>query len=235
VGGSLKTPQGWNRYSYGLGNPVKNVDPYGLFSVFFPVGDIPIASFDDQITTTSTGIPLGYFGFLTFGSFLRNVGLFGSGPMASGPAPQRPRISTSRRCTSMVPGPGPPGVDIAHNVQEAQQHRWNLLWLANQVKTGGPWDYKQAGKQYEAFGNFHYGVVFSAGGVPQEVSLLGAGVYQVLSGTSKAEWVFPNGADGLFDPMSPLDKPFVQFPFGDQPADSLNIMTGFAFFEECVQ
>lgn len=155
---------------------------------------------------------------------------------AAAATPQRPTISTSPQCQSLISQPAHPDADLAANIQEAQKHQWNLLWLVNQVKTNGAWDYKRGGQlQFETFGNFHYGVVFSAAGITPEISLLGAGAYQVLSGTSKAEWVFPHGADGLFDPANPFDKPFLHFPFGDEPPDALNIMQGITFFEECVQ
>lgn len=32
-------------------------------------------------------------------------------------------------------------------------------WFYQQVRGHGPWDYKQHGRQFESFGNFHYGAV----------------------------------------------------------------------------
>jgi RHS repeat-associated protein len=45
-GGNLFKPQSWNRYSYALGNPVRYVDPMGLF----PCGDNGEFNCDDSIT-----------------------------------------------------------------------------------------------------------------------------------------------------------------------------------------
>lgn len=59
------------------------------------------------------------------------------------------------------------------------------LWFYQQVKNHGPWDYKnQHGKQYANFGNFHYGAVGHAAGIPDEILLRAAGWAQSRSGTS---------------------------------------------------
>jgi hypothetical protein len=232
AGGSLKTPQGWNHYSYGLGNPVNYTDPYGLQS---------LATFRDVIFVYANegGSLFGYsaslLGFEAFGSFLRNIGFFNSLPFAATGGPRAPKISNSPMCQALVPRPAPPGVNLGQNILDAQGRRWNMLWLINQVETGGPWDYKKHGQgQFEAFGNFNYGLVTSAMGVPQDISLLAAGVYQAISRSSKADWIFPAGAESL-DPTSPFFGPFLLPPHGDDPRDQANIAFGMVFYEQCVQ
>jgi hypothetical protein len=54
VGAAPSWPQSWNRYSYVLGNPMKYVDPEGLWP-FFPIGDIP---YIDEIEVIGELIPL---------------------------------------------------------------------------------------------------------------------------------------------------------------------------------
>jgi hypothetical protein len=46
-------------------------------------------------------------------------------------------------------------------------------WFYQQVRRHGPWDYKQRGKGFESFGNFHYGAVGHAAGISDEVLLRG--------------------------------------------------------------
>ena len=236
AGGSLKTPQGWNHYSYGLGNPVKYVDPYGLQAGWYYLwSNTPIARFNDSTVVTASGIPLPSFNFLGFGNFLRNIGFFNSLPFAATGSPRAPRISSSSVCRALIPRPAPPGVNLGQNILDAQGHRWNMLWLINQVQTGGPWDYKKHSQgQFEAFGNFNYGLVTSAMGVPQDISLLAAGVYQAISRSSKADWIFPAGAESL-NPTSPFFGPLLQPPHGDDPRDQANIAFGMVFYEQCVQ
>jgi hypothetical protein len=62
-------------------------------------------------------------------------------------------------CYSQVPTE-PPGADVLDNMAEAAEHS-NPIWFRDQVRNGGPWDYKQLGSQYENFGNFNYGATGS--------------------------------------------------------------------------
>ena len=91
----------------------------------------------------------------------------------------------------------PPDVDIDENIAEASQHPYDVWWFRDQVHNKGKWDYKQRGHQYENFGNFHYGVVGAALGLPEWLLLREAGRAQQAAGSSKPEW----GDPGLrFDP-----------------------------------
>ncbi|WP_211258460.1 polymorphic toxin type 44 domain-containing protein [Luteibacter rhizovicinus] len=83
--------------------------------------------------------------------------------------------------------------------------------------TGGAWDFKQQGSQYEDYGNFHYGVVGSAEGSPPDVLSRAAGWAQTRSGN--------------YDPSNgtPLGDP----PYGDDPKDQDQIAKGIWRYEHC--
>lgn len=64
-------------------------------------------------------------------------------------------------------------------------------WIKDNFETGARYDYKTTkGSQYEAFGNYHFGIYVKAMGINDIVAQVGAGGYQVYSGTSKwdKEW-----------------------------------------------
>ncbi|WP_434653103.1 polymorphic toxin type 44 domain-containing protein [Raoultella planticola] len=63
------------------------------------------------------------------------------------------------------------------------------VWFYYQVGNHGPRDYKnQRGRQYANVGNFNYGAVGAAAGIPDQILLRGAGAAQILAGTSSAEF-----------------------------------------------
>ncbi len=49
------------------------------------------------------------------------------------------------------------------------------IWFYQMVRNHGPWDYKQGRAEYANFGNFHYGAVGAAAGIPEGILLRGAG------------------------------------------------------------
>lgn len=80
-----------------------------------------------------------------------------------------------------MPPQAPPGISIDSNICEAELHRGlgELVWFYNQVRTGGPWDYKnQYGRQYADFGNFNYGATGKALELSDLLLLRAAGWYQ---------------------------------------------------------
>lgn len=102
----------------------------------------------------------------------------------------------------------PPGVDFQQNITNAgNMSTWDFY---NAVKTGGQWDYKQQGSQYEDFGNYNYGLTGSAAGFSGYTLLEAAGAYQIYSGTSKPGWSWPGGT----------------WPYGDDPNDQKWILEG---------
>ncbi|WP_208455069.1 polymorphic toxin type 44 domain-containing protein [Burkholderia latens] len=87
------------------------------------------------------------------------------------------------------------------------------FWFYKQVRNKGPWDYKQKGRQYEGFGNFHYGAVGRAAGIPEHILLRAAGCAQTLAGTSQLDW---RGCRTVQ-------------PYGDDPRDQRWIRSGYEY------
>lgn len=120
-----------------------------------------------------------------------------------------------------VPLSNPGSNIVSDHMREARQHgmsrnmatAWTYYWFYQKVRNGGPWDYKQKKSEWEAFGNFHYGAVGIAAGIPSEILLMGAGWAQSRARTSRPEW-------GKWH-----EKP----PYGDDPTDQRNIMEGIAY------
>ena len=132
----------------------------------------------------------------------------------------------------------PAGVDIMANIQVAKSHsvlsnpKSSLQWFNSMVKYKGPWDYKsQIECPYTAkgwslanedFGNFHYGVVGRAAGIPLEVLLSAAGYAQQKDGAKSAG----SGKPGLF--YSPVGG---TFPYGDDHRDAEMIKRGASWYD----
>jgi RHS repeat-associated protein len=113
----------------------------------------------------------------------------------------------------------PPGVDLWANMRTASSEvGFNLVKFKGLVQNGGRWDYKQLGRQYEAFGNFHYGAVGRAAGIPEAVLLRAAGWAQREAGTSKPYWGHPWVRGGSES-------------FGDDPIDQSWIKAGFRYYD----
>lgn len=76
-----------------------------------------------------------------------------------------------------------------HNKVRYKYGRGALLWFwfYEQVRNGGPWDYKKGGSEFEDFGNFHYGAVGTAAGFSSAILLRAAGAAQFRAGTIKKE------------------------------------------------
>lgn len=96
----------------------------------------------------------------------------------------------------------PPGVSIYSNMCMAELHRGlgGLDWFYSQVRSKGPWDYKQRGRQYADFGNFHYGAVGKALGIPDSMLLRAAGWAHERGGNDNPAfghwwWIAPYGDD----------------------------------------
>ena len=91
-----------------------------------------------------------------------------------------------------------------------------LLWFYHMVRGGGPWDYKNRfGSEYADYGNFHYGVIGAALGIPLWMLLLMAGWAQQEAGTSKPEWGSPGRGSN-----------------GDDPQDQYWIKQGYDYYHE---
>lgn len=109
------------------------------------------------------------------------------------------------------------GVDLLANLREAGTHAHDQLskfpWFYDLVRLKGPWDYKQMGKAFQAFGNFNYGATGTAARIDEETLLRAAGYAQMRAGNSKPEF------------GNPLGGP----PYGDDPTDQFWIKAGIQF------
>lgn len=112
----------------------------------------------------------------------------------------------------------PEGVSIDANMRHVRTQFGRIVgpidyhWFYEQVRNRGPWDFKQRG-DFEEFGNFHYGAVGYAGGIPESILLRGAGCAQMRAGTSLPEW------------SSCWSEP----PYGDDPRDQYWIERGIEY------
>ena len=116
----------------------------------------------------------------------------------------------------------PPDVSIDKNIEHVLQLKdylyghgatFLLSWFYSKVKNKGEWDFKQLGRQYADFGNFHYGAVGTAIGLSEGVLLRAAGAAQSIAGTSKEEF----------------DKWWSEAPYGDDPVDQVWIKAGIEY------
>jgi len=100
--------------------------------------------------------------------------------------------------------PAPARVSVDDNRRAAAEH--TPFWLMGMVPNKHPWDYKQRGRKYEAFGNFNFGAVSGASGLPDALSLRGAGWAQQRGGNVRPEFGSPLPGTGSFG-----DDPVDQF------------------------
>jgi hypothetical protein len=124
----------------------------------------------------------------------------------------------------LIPKFQPPGINVDIHMKLASD-QWELhpdyaafmIWFYYKVRNGGPWDFKQIDGKYENFGNFHYGAVGTAGGLPEELLLRAAGYAQKRAKTqSKTEdWSEWHGVS----------------PYGDDPRDQPWILKGMRYAE----
>lgn len=127
--------------------------------------------------------------------------------------------------TSEVPARIPRFVKIDKNIELAEAHRGNFLWFYNQVRNGGPWDYKQIDKDFEQFGNFNYGATGAAAGFSEATLLRAAGWANVRAGTSQPGWGKPVS---LLEALLGVGG---SAPFGDDPEDQRWISNGIMYYK----
>ena len=117
---------------------------------------------------------------------------------------------------SNVPANSPAALSVEQNIVETKAYASThsisetYHWFYLKVRNGGEWDFKQQGGQYEEFGNWHYGVIGAALGIPDEILLRMAGAAQLRAGTSQSAWGNPLGGA----------------PYGDDPLDQAAIQRG---------
>src|SRR5574337_58325 len=97
----------------------------------------------------------------------------------------------------------PPDANLDANMREASV-RWNPFWFYRQVRRYGPWDFRmRVGEAFRDFGNFHYGAVGIAFGIPAWLVLRAAGWEHWWTRRSPKTW----------------SRPWGQPPYGDDPRD----------------
>ncbi|MGH8454336.1 MAG: RHS repeat-associated core domain-containing protein [Nevskiales bacterium] len=100
-------------------------------------------------------------------------------------------------------------VDIAHGI-------WSPFAFHDYVRNKGPWDFKQYNKDWEAFGNYNFGLVGAASGIFDLNTLLReAGRNQCESGSGDPAW----------------GKPNTSVSHGDDPVDYYWIITGWLDYQ----
>ncbi len=150
------------------------------------------------------------------------------------------RPGTERRGVD-IPSNIPHGVDLEANIREARKNRpgprysmggqsdyvansfATYWWFYQKVKNSGPWDYKKGrGRQYEDFGNFHYGVVGSAAGF-SEATLLRMAGWAHTRGGNPGSGTAPSLVEGLLGIGGAA-------PFGDDENDQYWISKGIRYY-----
>lgn len=101
----------------------------------------------------------------------------------------------------------------AHGMSRDMATPLTYAWFYMHVRNRGPWDYKQHHPELENFGNFHYGAIGYAAGIPAEILLMGAGFAQEMAKTTRKRW-------GHW-----YQKP----PYGDDPHDQYWIRQGIEY------
>ena len=157
-------------------------------------------------------------------------------PRTGGSSPSQPRYRFSEMGTYVqrgyeadLPGATPPGTNVDDNIRAAivaKARGASDAWFYNQVKNGGPWDYKQQGAQYQDFGNFNYGATGTAFGFSEDTLTRMAGWAQTQAGTSRPEWGVPTSKLGAYLGVGGKS------PFGDDPVDNYWIKQGIRYFNE---
>lgn len=91
-----------------------------------------------------------------------------------------------------------------------------LLWFKDMIANKQPWDFKQINSMYADYGNYHYGAVGAALGIPDEVLLRAAGWAQMKAGTTDKDWGHWLGFS----------------PYGDDPLDQEWIKKGINYYKD---
>lgn len=113
------------------------------------------------------------------------------------------------------------------NASEMANNKWILLYFADNVQTGGKWDFKDVNNPEhrsfywfknnlvtaEEFGNIHYGYVGAAGGFSIELLKDIPGIIQIYHNTARLSFMATNF---------------------DDPRDTFNIISGYQAYDESI-
>jgi RHS repeat-associated protein len=243
-----QSPQALNRYSYAANNPFRFSDPSGgqyndvalsfsasptnnstplLFS--FEIGNRDVLSkmtggitIDFQLSEALRhGFAIDMGGVGDLGALGATIGAFNGLPAlpiglpSTYGAPQMAINSVLALLYTDNPG--------------GNQNRF-LGAFRDLMQSGGIYDFKSygvdatiSGLQIENLGNFNYGVVSAAIGLPLEIALIGAGGYSYMQHNKEVDYARLHRSVFYGD--------LTTFPFGDDPIDSFFIMQGYQYFQ----
>jgi|GEM_PF-3410490 len=226
-------PQTWNQYSYVRNNPLGFIDPTGMDEC---------RDANDQIIPDDQGGDNDSNCKKAGGTWIvkqdpTNVVNVDSDSPDSGqmvtsyyngyiPSQQQQGLAQNNIC--FVPT-APSGVSVNTNIKFLKVFHLfgvvNIPVFYEMVRNKGPMDYKQQaqnvsdgqsiGSPYADFGNFNYGAVGAAMGIPKSILLRGAGYAQGQAGTSSPEWGNWKGGP----------------PYGDDPNDQARITAGYNYYQ----
>jgi RHS repeat-associated protein len=206
VSGKDSDSQSLDRYIYGLGNPLRLNDSSGLSPREFAVSLKSADTFEElYMKLIAVGCPI---------SIAEDIQRCQLNTPASANVDNNIRLMEMLR-TKIDNLPMPPPKPIIGPLLEKETReiaRYSLFYKI--VRNKAPWDYKQQGEQYEAFGNFNYGATGSALGIPPGVLRGAAGVAAYMASTSEPQ----NGLPFL----SPLN--------GDNAIDQFWIQAGINYY-----
>jgi hypothetical protein len=168
------------------------------------------------------------------------IGQDGSQKLISGKVPPAADLTESKIIAKV-----PPDIDLNKNIEEARMHPvgygevvfetgrafYDMWWFRSKVKYGAEWDFKAPGgeyitnKEYEAYGNWHYGVTGAAAKWSEVTLLKEAGAAQQAEKTSKSEYGNPGiGVPGL--------RIYSDGNYGDEPEDQQRIREGYEWYQQ---
>ena len=129
---------------------------------------------------------------------------------------------------SNVP-PLPPGESYERNMQEMKgrvvdPRAWKEF--KDKVQTGGGWDYKTKGNQFESTGNFNYGAAAEAMGIPDAVADRAAGAVQRWEHSPVKQWNAHPLVKEIGQAADAAYHQAVDPAHGDDPRDQENIRRG---------
>ena len=134
--------------------------------------------------------------------------------------------ATTSECNSSNTSPvGPSGIGLRSNLNsntlltQSNAHlplATRMVWFKSLVQNRGPWDFKQIERRFAPYGNFHYGSVGAALGIPENVLYRAAGWAQIRAESSQEDWGHYLGFA----------------PYGDDPEDQAWIKKGINYYNE---
>jgi RHS repeat-associated protein len=187
-------------------DPIQEVGGINLYAF---VGNNPL-TWIDYLGQKTVFVPPGWQGPPASGDTIVNC--------PNGPASLYQNMSTAESVGFNQPNYYIPGASSPLGQFVGQN-----LWFHDQVKTGGPWDYKdqptpKAHPEYDPFGNFNYGAAGHAFGYDDWTLQNEAGI--------------ANGPGGQGEPGSRWSPGSGTPPYGDRPKDNQLIQEGIEYAKQ---